>query len=529
MSTAAGLSAGAWCPRCDDLAAVEPDTPCVTCAAPRLRIDPPRPATARRRTGTAAPRPSAAGRRHPHRRYWSGTGGWQGLPTTLREPPEEPATAPLPGGSGERARRAAPQEPATAAPTDGSGGGARLAAPGSAGRAAEPAGGVPASAHGAPPPDTGPPAPAGAPAGPVRGRWRRIAGAVLGAVVVLTVLGRLVPEAPSEARAARPAAPVGPQLTRPPALRLPTARPRLTLPGRGPMLGRGASGWMVVEYDGWLWRQPLAGGTPHPAARLRQGAGHVVLSPSGDRFALVRTRSWGTRMEVRSLLGGGIQFAAAGVSPAWSPDGRLAFVRVSDRSRSAPSLSRPPVGAQLHVVGQRKLEVLPLPSTLQSATVGWTGDGHPLLLSSDASRLGLFGVERGRLRQLLPAGSGPPANRRPEALVNGLLRPHDAAGTLGAALAGVPRRLAALAADGQRVALVTGAREQPRLEVRAPGRRITSGLPADRYLSVHWSVGGNFVWVEGERTLLAVEVVSGRVVPAGPGLPAGARLLGFVA
>jgi hypothetical protein len=488
MSTAAGLSAGAWCPRCDDLAAVAPDTPCAICAAPRLRIDPPRPATARRRTGTAGPRPSAAGRRHPHRRYWSGAGGWQGLPTTLREPPEESATA---------------------APADGFLEGARLAAPGWAGRAAEPAGGVPA--------------------GPVRGRWRRIAGAVLGAVVVLTVLGRLVPEAPSEARAARPAAPVGPQLTRPPALRLPTARPRLTLPGRGPMLGRGASGWMVVEYDGWLWRQPLAGGTPHPAARLRQGAGHVVLSPSGDRFALVRTRSWGTRVEVRSLLGGGIQLAASGVSPAWSPDGRLAFVRVGDRSRSAPSLSRPPAGAQLYVVGQRKLEVLPLPSALQSATVGWTGDGHPLLLPSDASRLGLFGVERGRLRQLLPAGSGPPADRRPEALVNGLLRPNDAAGALGAALAGVPRRLAALAADGQRVALVTGPREQPRLEVRAPGRRITSGLPADRYLSVHWSVGGNFVWVEGERALLAVEVVSGRVVPAGPGLPAGARLLGFVA
>jgi hypothetical protein len=368
--------------------------------------------------------------------------------------------------------------------------------------------------------------------GPGRGRRRprQFAIAVLGAVVVLAGLGRLVPEAPSEARTAPPAAPAQPRLVRPPAVRLPTARPRVLLPGRGPMLGRGASGWMVVEYDGWLWRQPLGGGAPHPAARLPQGTMHVVLSPRGDRFALVRTRSWQTRVEVRSLVGGMIESSSGGSSPAWSPDGRLAFVRLGDRTpRSAPSLSRPPAGGQLYVVGQRKLEVLPLPSALQSATVGWTGDGHPLLLPSDAGRLGLFGVERGRLRQLLPAGSGLPANRRPEALVNGLLRPHDAAGALGAALAGVPRRLAALAADGQRVALVTGPREQPRLEVRAPGRRITSGLPADRYLSVHWSVGGNFVWVEGKRALLAVEVVSGRVVPAGPGLPAGARLLGFVA
>jgi hypothetical protein len=467
MSTAAGLSAGAWCPRCDDLAPVEPDTPCATCAAPRLRIDPPRPAETRRHASDAGPRPPATARRHPqaHPPPWSGLNG--GAPTTLREPPppEEPA-------------------PPIARGTDGT-------------------------------------------PWPVRGRPRRIAVAALGAVVVLTGLGRLAPEAPSEARAARSAAAARPQLVRPPAVRLPTARPRVALPGRGPMLGRGASGWMVVEYDGWLWRQPLAGGTPHPAARLPQGAVHVVLSPRGDRFALVRTRSWQTRVEVRSLVGGVVQAGSVGVNPAWSADGRLAFVRVGDRTRSAPSLSRPPSAAELHVVGARQLDVMPLPSALQAATVGWTGDGHPLLLPAGGSRLGLFGVERGRLRQLLPAGA--PASRRPDALVNGLLRPRDAAGPLGAALAGVPRRLAALAADGQRVALVTGSREQPRLEVRAPGRRTTSGLPADRYLSVHWSVGGNFVWVEGERALLAVEAVSGRVVPAGPGLPAGARLLGFVA
>ena len=501
MSTAAGLSAGAWCPRCDDLAAVEPDTPCASCAAPRLRIDPPRPAKPRRHATAAGSRPAAA---RPHQRAYRpprpGVNGWRGSPTTLREPP-------------------APEEAGTAAtPPSGSGTAERPTGAGTS----------PASADGAAsPPDGGAPAGTGGPPWPVRGR--RLAVAVLGAVVALTGLGRLVPEAPSEARTARSAAPARPQLVRPPAVRLPTARPRVVLPGRGPMLGRGASGWMVVEYDGWLWRQPLAGGTPHPAARLPQGAVHVVLSPSGDRFALVRTRSWQTRVEVRSLVGGVIQTGAGGVSPAWSPDGRLAFVRVGDRSRSAPSLSRPPSVAELHVVGARQLEVLPLPSALQAATVGWTGDSHPLLLPGGGSRLGLFGVEHGRLRQLLPAGSGALADRRPEALVNGLLRPRDAAGPLGAALAGVPRRLAALAADGQRVALVTGPRERPRLEVRAPGRRISSGLPADRYLSVHWSVGANFVWVEGERALLAVEVVSGRVVPAGPGLPPGARLLGFVA
>jgi hypothetical protein len=354
---------------------------------------------------------------------------------------------------------------------------------------------------------------------------------VLAAAVALTGLGRLLPPAASEARTAPSATTPGPRLARPPAVRLPTAKPRVSLPARGPMLGQGASGWMVVEYDGWLWRQPLAGGPPSPSARLPQGASSVVLSPKGDRFALVRTRSWQSRVEVRSLVGGVIEAGAGGFAPAWSPDGRLAFVGLESggRAASSPSLSRPPSAPELRVVDGRQSEALALPRGLHSATVGWTGDGHPLLLSADAGRLGLFGVEQGRLRRLLPGGSGPLASGRAEALVKGLLRPRDAAGPLGAALARVPDRLAALAQGGQRVALVTGPREQPRLELHAPGRHSTAGLPADRYLSVHWSPGGNFVWVEGERALLAVEAASGRVVPAGPALFPGTRLLGFVA
>jgi len=63
---------------------------------------------------------------------------------------------------------------------------------------------------------------------------------------------------------------------------------------------------MVVEYDGWLWRQPLGGGAPHPVARLPQGTGQVVLSPRGDRVVVVRSsrfHSWQARVEVRSLVG----------------------------------------------------------------------------------------------------------------------------------------------------------------------------------------------------------------------------------
>jgi hypothetical protein len=79
------------------------------------------------------------------------------------------------------------------------------------------------------------------------------------------------------------------------------------------------------------------------------------------------------------------------------------------------------------------------------------------------------------------------------------------------------------------VALVTGPAGRPQLEVRAAARRTTSRLPADRYRSVHWSPGGDVVWLEGEQALLAVDLASGRVGLAGPALPGGAELLGFTA
>jgi hypothetical protein len=354
---------------------------------------------------------------------------------------------------------------------------------------------------------------------------------VLGVGVLLVGLGRLLPPAPAAPRAkAAPAA--GSSRVRQPPVVLPTARPRVALPARGPMLGRGASGWMVVEYDGWLWRQPLGGGSPHPVARLPQGTGQVALSPRGDRVVVVRSsrfHSWQTRVEVRSLVGGVLEAGATGFGPAWSPGGRLGFVAVADGglTGTSPSRSRHPTGPELHLVGAGKVEVLALPPWLHGVKVGWAGDGHPVLLPPDATG-GLFEVEHGRLLRVLSAGHGALARGRDGALATGLLRPRDAAGPLGAALASVPSSLAALAPHGQRVVLVTGPAERPRLEVRASGLRTTSGLPADRYRSVHWSPGGDFVWVEGRQALLAVEVASGRVVPAGPALPQTAELLGFV-
>jgi hypothetical protein len=257
---------------------------------------------------------------------------------------------------------------------------------------------------------------------PVRlARW--LAVGVLGAAVVLAGLGRLLPLVPTGAASAAS----GPR-SRPPPVLLPTARPRVALPARGPMLGRGASGWMVVQYDGWLWRQPLGGGAPHPVARLPQGAAKVALSPRGDRVVLVssgRLHAWQTRVEVRSLLGGVLEEGASGSGPSWGPGGRLAFVAVADGGLTgmSPSRSRHPTGPELHLVGEDKVDVLALPVGMHRVRLGWTGDGHPLLLPPDAPRSGLFDVERGRLRRVLPAGHRALAGGSGGALTTGLLRP----------------------------------------------------------------------------------------------------------
>jgi len=353
---------------------------------------------------------------------------------------------------------------------------------------------------------------------------------MLGVGVLLAGLGRLLPLAPT----ARPAA-AGPLRTRQPSVLLPTARPRVALPARGPMLGRGASGWMVFAYAGWLWRQPLGGGVPDPVSRLPEGTGQVALSPRGDRVVLVRNsrfHSWLTRVEVRSLVGGVLQAGSSGFGPAWGPGGRLAFVAVVDGGLTtgmSPSRNRHPTGPELHLVGDGTVEVLPLPHGMHGVKLGWAGDGHPVLLRPEATGGGLFEVEHDHLLQVLSAGHGALTRGGDGALTTGLLRPRDAAGPLGTTLAAVPSTLAALSPDGQRVVVVTGPAERPRLEVRAAGLRTTSGLPADRYRSVHWSPGGDFVWVEGAQGMVAVEVASGRIVPAGPALPETAELLGFVA
>lgn len=388
----------------------------------------------------------------------------------------------------------------------------------------------PRHAAGPRPPTAGPAARPAAGREPVRlPRWLVVG--VLGAGVVMVGLGRHLPLVPMGAPPARAASTASGPRSRPPPVVLPTAKPQVALPARGPMLGRGASGWMVVQYDGWLWRQPLGGGAPHPVARLPRGASKVALSPRGDQVVLVRTgqlHSWQTRVEVRSLLGGVLEQGAIGFGPSWGPDGRLAFVAVPEVGLTgmSPSRNRHPSGPELHLVGGGKVDVLTLPGGLAGVRLGWTGDGYPLLLP-DAPRSGLFDVERGHLRRVLPAGHSALATGSAAALTTGLLRPRDAAGPLGAALASVPSSLAAIAPEGRRVALVTGPAERPQLEVRAAGRRTTSGLPADRYRSLHWSPGGDFVWLESEQAVIAVEVVSGRVVPAGAALPEGAELLGF--
>jgi hypothetical protein len=547
MSTA---PADTWCPRCDDLASAAPGTPCATCAAPRLLIEPPRPRA--RHAGGRARSAAGSGTQHHtangHTRLVA--------QSRARQAPDGPRLTPAgtqpraagpsrngsvsPGSAGEAwAADDAPtsRPPGEVAAGAGEPGAARGVAPLAVVAALDGGDGDPgtAAARGL----AGPQSLAAATrrGGTRRGsarpsRWLVVG--VLGVGVLLAGLGRLLPLAPAAPQPTRAASTAGSLRTRQPLVVLPTARPRVALPARGPMLGRGASGWMVVEYDGWLWRQPLGGGAPHPVARLPQGTGQVVLSPRGDRVVVVRSsrfHSWQTRVEVRSLVGGVLQAGASGFGPVWSPDGRLAFVAVADAglTGTSPSRTRHPTGPELHLVGDGTVEVLALPGGMHGVKVGWAGDGHPVLLPPVATGGGLFEVEHGRLLRVLAAGHGALARGRDGALTTGLLRPRDAAGPLGATLASLPSSLAALAPDGQRVVLVTGPAERPRLEVRAAGLRTTSGLPADRYRSVHWSPGGDFVWVEGAQALLAVEVASGRVVPAGPALPQTAELLGFVA
>lgn len=534
MSAAPGATADTWCPRCDDLAAVAPGTPCATCAAPRLLIDQPRPRT----------RPAAGHRNRPASRARTRpAAGGRTWHAAVGAPPGASGHSWNGSGPGAAGEDLAGGEVQADGGVLGDGEAVR---PSSAGAAAEAqAGGSATGAAdgGEVPPHSGVgDGVAGAPEGPATvvrpvGGWRGSARpsrwlvvGVVGAGVVLVGLGRLLPSVPVGARPGQAAAAASQPRARPQVV-LPTARPRVALPGRGPMLGRGASGWMVVEYDGWLWRQPLGGGAPHPVARLPQGATRVSLSPRGDRLVLVRSsrfHSWQTRVEVRSLVGGVLQEGATGSGPVWSSDGRLAFVTAGEGGwvGTSPSRSRHPSGPELHLVGAGKVEVLVLPRGLHGAKLGWSGDGHPVLLAPDP-RSGLFEVEHGHVRRVLPAGHATLARGRDGALTTGLLRPRDAAGPLGAQLVSVPSSLAVLAPDGRRVALVTGPAEQPKLEVRAAGRRTTSGLPADRYRSLHWSPGGNFVWVQGEQAVFAVEVASGRVVGAGPALPGNAAVLGF--
>jgi hypothetical protein len=511
MSAAPGPTVDTWCPRCDDLAAAAPGSPCAACAAPRLLIEPPRP-RARPVTGgparpTAVTEPGASQIGSVPR----GRAGEAGVAGAAGGRPAAASTGT--GQPGSAGGEVAP--PAmVVAPDGGAGDAGRAEAPGLAA-----------------PPTTAAPAGRGGRGSTRPARWLVVG--VLGVGVLLAGLGRLLSLAPT-AQPTGAAAAAGPLRARQPSVLLPTVRPRVTLPARGPMLGRGASGWMVFADAGWLWRQPLGGGFPDPVARLPEGTGQVALSPRGDQVVVVRSsrfHSWLTRVEVRSLVGGVLQAGATGFGPAWGPDGRLAFVAVADGGLTgmSPSRSRRPTGPELHLVGDGTVEVLALPRGMHGVKVGWAGDGHPVLLRPEATGGGLFEIEHDRLLRVLSAGQGALARGGDGALTTGLLRPRDAAGPLGTTLAKVPSTLAALSPDGQRVVLVTGPSERPRLEVDAAGARTTSGLPADRYRSVHWSPGGDFVWVEGAQGMLAVEVASGRVVPAGPALPETAELLGFVA
>ena len=458
-----------WCPRCDDLAEAAAGVPCAACATPRVAVGP-----ARRPEVAPGPtrRPAAE------------------LPWWL-----EAASGAGPVGPAHPDADRGVEDPAA-----GTGPAAVLAGPARPGR-----------------PDRGAP--------PVVGqRW------LVGLLLVLLGTGavavRGAPLAPAAegAGGARAAATRSIQVPPgqdplsgvqvPPAPPSPPkrvlARPRTAVAG--------ASGSLIVRYEGWLWRQRLAGG---PAAVIGPvpDAPIGALSPDGGLLALVRSQRGRPMVEVRTVEGR-VLSVANGTGPAWSLDGQLAYVRTPGSQRAltmSMSLSRGVPLPVLRVGGPSSWTSVPLPATLAEAQAGWTGDGNVPLVG----RGGLFRVDVEASRvEPLAAGGGAASAR-------GLPRVQDA-GPLGGSLAGVPPDLVALAPGGRRVALVTRSGGRSRLEVAGSGRRTRVAMPADRFQSVHWSPAADRVWLVAARHLWAVGLATHRVVDAGPGLPAGASVLGLV-
>jgi hypothetical protein len=533
-----------WCPRCDDLAATAPGTPCTACATPRAAIGPTR--------DDAAPFDLA---------NRLGLGGRRPLAT----PPRRPAGAPALGSPGAGGGPAGPGDRRPVAAL-----GPELAAPAALGP--EPAAPAALDLESAVPAGLGlePAAPALVVTGSVGPGWspagagrpvpegldrlskvlasgRPAAGAggsgrrwLVGLLALGLVLGAVAARGPGFAPAERrpPAAAPAPattvaqpgrqQATDPlsgfPVVPEPAARPGRALPTRGPAPVSGAAGSMIVRYGGWLWRQRLAGGPAAPVGPI-PGTPVAALSPDGRQLALVHAVRGRQVVEVRTL-DGHVQRVVNGSGPAWSRDGRLAYVRTPGSQRAVTmsmSLSRRVPGPELRVVGDGVWSTVPLPSTLGSARAGWTGDGKVLLLGRDRPMAGLFRVDvaRNRLESLSPTAGG-------EALALGLPRAADASGPLGNALAGTPPLLVALAPDGRKVALVTRAKGGSRLEVAGPSGRVRIDLPVDRFRSVHWAPAGNLVWLHGTAHLWAVHVATRRVAGGTPGLPRGATVLGLV-
>ncbi|HEV8650731.1 MAG TPA: hypothetical protein VG276_15340 [Actinomycetes bacterium] len=532
-----------WCPRCDDLAETATTTPCAACATPRVKIgpirrDPAGPDRIRRagRCGGAPAEPS----------WWLDT-------VTEADPAAsaaaaarsvEAAAARSVERDGEPGRPPVGSDPAGVAPT---GTGVDLdaaqVAPTATGFELDPARVAPTGTGVGPGSDLGgsggavaaPPRPAAAVPPAAGQRW------LVGLLVLVLGAGAVAVRGASFAPAERRTA--GTQVAAPaPAVAQPSrqrardplygfpvvpeqaARPLRTLPARGLAPVPGASGSMVVRYGGWLWRQRLSGGPASPVGPA-PASPVLALSPDGEQLALVHTLRGRAMVEVRAI-DGRVHLVVNGSGPAWSLDGRLAYVRTPSNQRAVAmtmSLSRSIPRPELRVVAGATWSTVPLPAAPADAQAGWTGDGDVLLLGRDGSQAGLFRVDvsRNRLEPLSPARAG-------AALARGLPRAADAAGPLGGALAGVPVSLVALAPDGRRVALVTRTQSRSRLDVIGSSGRASIDLPADRFKSVHWAPGGNLVWLHGAGHLWAVNVAKRRVAARSPGLPRGADVLGLV-
>jgi dipeptidyl aminopeptidase/acylaminoacyl peptidase len=178
---------------------------------------------------------------------------------------------------------------------------------------------------------------------------------------------------------------------------------QLTVSDERTALGRASPDgrWLLFTQDRAgnekpnLFLQPLPHGRPRPITAT-EGVGYrsIRWSPDGCALAFAAEREAPGRYGVYRLdAGSGETERLAGqergqcTTVRWSPDGRrLALTRTWDYSHSG-------VGV-LNLVTREERTLLAIDPAADYQALGWTGDGRALLVSSNATPHGTYGVAR---------------------------------------------------------------------------------------------------------------------------------------